>query len=195
MEAQDTFIANTLSFCKQGNDWLSCQTIDCAPAKIKTGKTLGTPSIDCSCHNLHNEVVAMISASPDVKNTLSKVKKVMVGANNSAKNSAILKNQEALRPQLPLSHRWTGESGMIAKFDRIHDNLVVVRRSEDADFEMGESTPFKHKVSKLYSVLSTTKITTKALQSKDNKLCDIWEDLEMLISDIYEHKSNPDHKL
>ena len=92
VETQATFLKNTLSFHKQGTDWLSFQEIDCAPVNIKTGKILGIPSIDCSCHNMHNQVVTMINSNPDVKNTLSKAKKAMVGMKNSAKNSTILRN-------------------------------------------------------------------------------------------------------
>ena len=137
----------------------------------------------------------MINANPDVKKALSKVKKTVVGTKNSANNSAILRNQAALRPQLPLSRRWTGECNMIVKLNRVQDDLVVVRRSEDADFEMGESAALKSKVGKLCSMLPTMKITTKAFQCKDNKLRDSWADLEVLTSCASDHKSNPDHKL
>ena len=77
----------------------------------------------------------------------------------------------------------------------MHDDLVVARSSKDADFKMEESTSFKHKVSKLSNILLIIKITTKALKSKNNRLSDSWADLEMLINDINENKSNPVHKL
>ena len=105
----------------------------------------------------------MINSNHDIKKTQSKVKKTMVGVKNSAKNSAILRNKTSLRSQLPASYRWTGQCDMLAKFNRMHGELVEAREEEDADFEMDESPAFKRKTEKLSGILSTIKITTKAL--------------------------------
>ena len=108
----------------------------------------------------------MINSNPNVKNTLSKVKKTMACVKNSAKDSAILRNQTTLHAQFPISHRRTRECNTIVKFDRTHDDLVAVRRSEDANFEMDESASFKRKVSKLCDVLSTTKSLPRNFKTK-----------------------------
>ena len=84
---------------------------------------------------------------------------------------------------------------MITNFSRTHNNAVVARSSKDADFEMGELTSFKCKVSKLCNMLSTIENTTKALQSKNSRLSDSWANVKMLIDDINENKNNPAHKL
>lgn len=130
----------------------------------------------------------MINSNPNMKKTLSNVKKTMVGIKNSAKNGAILMNKEALCPQL------TGKCGILAKFNKIHEELVKENADEDADFEMDKSPSFKQRTEKVSSILSTIKVTTKALQIKENKLCHSWVDLEMLVNDINPCKNNPEHK-
>ena len=91
----------------------------------------------------------MVRADAALNECISSVHETMNDCRSRLRNSAMLRNLTRLVPVTESGTRWSGKYLMLARFNRIYDELRTVAEQSDFGVAMNLSSAFKSKVQRV----------------------------------------------
>ena len=110
-------------------------------------------------------------------------------------NAPVLRNLTTTRAILYNETRWTGKHDVLEQYLKLREHLLDAHNDPATNFRMNTNHNFASSVAKYQKQLKWIKNYTKVLQTKFLTLADCRVNLDMLISDVQEHRNTPGHDL
>ena len=172
-------------------DWITNQTADNVSSNKKLARLLKIAHVSCESHLLNNEVKLWLKETAGTINgpgyVCDKVHETMIAVKNSNKNASCLRKETNLKATIGNKTRWTGQSSMMKKWEKIENPVKEASNHDDSDIVLPPSTKrFKNACKKTKYCFDDIHAVTVALQERGLNLHDcrkLQDDLLNVIDD------------